>query len=96
MSPITSAVRCLEQLCDPIYFRRVAAMAGYSSGANSSGNLTYRYHKKNEKRRVASLLRRGLSTSQAAQQTGIPVGTVGKWRQEFVAQGKLQPMRMTT
>ena len=95
MSPITSAVRCLEQLCEPAFFRRVAAMSGYSCGANPSRDLGYRRHDASERRQVASLLRRGASTSDAAREAGIAVGTVSKWRQEFVAQGKLQPKRIT-
>ena len=95
MNSINSAVRCWEQLCEPAFFKRVASMAGYSCGANPSVSLTYRYHGQDEKRRVESLLRRGLSTSQTAQQTGIPIGTVSKWRQALVQGGKLQPMRIT-
>jgi hypothetical protein len=96
MSPINSAVRCWEQLCEPSFFRRVAAMSGYSSGTPRSQFGTYKRHDDGERRHVADLLAEGHSSLSAARQTGIPLGTVSKWRQTLVQAGKLQPMRITT
>ena len=95
MSPITSAVRCLEQLCEPSFFRRVAAMSGYSTGSPRTVFGTYQRHGKQDIRRVECLLRRGLRSADVAEKTGIKLGTICKWRQRLVAEGKLQPMRMT-
>ena len=95
MSPIESAVRCWEKLCEPAFFRRVSAMAGYSAGSPRVKFREYQRHKDGELQRVESLLRRGLRSSDVAEQTGIALGTIGKWRKRLVAEGKLQAKRKT-
>lgn len=90
VSTVHSCVQCAEQLTEPSFFRKVAAMAGLNCGGNRRTDQTYERHTPKEKRHVRALLRKGTTCVECARLSGIKLGTVSKWRQTFIKEGTLQ------
>ncbi len=88
-TPVASCVRCAEQLCEPAFFRRVAAMSGYA--AREENCDPHKKYTPEDYAKARVELSTGEKLADIAAELGIPAGTLFRWRKKLEEAGAICP-----